>query len=151
LFLLVCFLKSAHTHTAQQQQNNHPLKKPTNKKQSYNGSPHWGKGVARVFMHPTCNVGQRLAASGRLAALQTLRAASDPRDAFVSPLLASVLAGAAYTPSPRCALSGDCYCSESSHCAAGFACVPSIAFPEHKVCKAAALVAAQASLAAPGR
>lgn len=36
---------------------------------------------------------------------------------------------------PQCDVRRMCYCKENVHCARGFACVPSQAFPEYRICK----------------
>jgi Cys-rich repeat protein len=43
--------------------------------------------------------------------------------------------------SPQCDLKRQCYCTEDSHCAAGFKCVAALSFPEYRVCKAAGIKA----------
>jgi hypothetical protein len=40
-----------------------------------------------------------------------------------------------YALTPHCSVTQACYCQADIHCVKGMKCVPSIAFPQYKVCK----------------
>ncbi|KAF8062634.1 GULLO2 [Scenedesmus sp. PABB004] len=98
----------------------------------YKGKPHWGKNKPRTFVHPTCHVADHLPLWGDAAAF---RAGSDPARVFEPQLFVDMAARAPPRLSPGCSPRGECFCVESLHCAPGFVCVPSAAFPEYNVCK----------------
>lgn len=67
--------------------------------------------------------------------MTALQDTHDPARVFEPELWARMAAGKSYPLKPRCQLDRSCYCAADEHCAAGFKCVPSIAFPEYKVCR----------------
>lgn len=98
----------------------------------YKGKPHWGKNKPRDFTHTSCRVRDHLPFWDQMVAFQ---AQSDPQRIFEPPLFSAMAAGSpAAAPSPGCALRGECFCTNSSHCATGYRCRPSAAFPEYKMC-----------------
>jgi hypothetical protein len=64
-----------------------------------------------------------------------LQSKLDPARVFEPPLFARMAARAPPRYGPRCALSGECFCSEDAHCGPGRACVPSAVFPEYRACR----------------
>lgn len=59
----------------------------------------------------------------------------DPNKVFESILMSRFIAKQPNLYSPQCDLKRSCYCTQDSHCAQGFACVPLASFPQFKVCK----------------
>jgi hypothetical protein len=59
----------------------------------------------------------------------------DPQKVFEPNIWRQVVNNEPYTPYPGCALNKDCFCTADEHCARGYACVPSLSFPEFNVCK----------------
>ena len=117
-------VRAAHTSYKQQ--------KPTR----YKGRPHWGKNYDRTYTHPNCPVRDALPAA-TFTRLAELQATYDPRRVFEPPLWTALTQRQAHGYSLGCAARGACYCASTLHCALGYACVPSKAFPEYKVCKPA--------------
>jgi hypothetical protein len=67
-----------------------------------------------------------------------LQATYDPSKVFEPVLLNQIITGTPNFYGPLCDVKRQCFCTQDAHCAAGFACVPSKAFPEYLVCKPAA-------------
>lgn len=59
----------------------------------------------------------------------------DPERVFEPELWSRVVSGQGYQLKPKCQLDRSCYCEADEHCADGFVCVPSLAFPEYKQCR----------------
>jgi hypothetical protein len=93
---------------------------------------HRGKNHERAFKHPACPIRDNLPRFGQLEAFA---AASDPQGIFQPRLFSDIAARAANSYAPACATLGQCYCTEDVHCAAGFRCLPSLAFPEYRACR----------------
>ncbi|KAI8470740.1 MAG: hypothetical protein J3K34DRAFT_251663 [Monoraphidium minutum] len=104
----------------------------------YNGRPHWGKNLERTFTDARSPIADKY--PGGVAAMAALQEAYDPDRVFEPALWAKITAREAFKPSAGCATRYECYCSANSHCAHGWRCVPSRAFPEYKVCKPRTLV-----------
>eukprot|EP00878_Enallax_costatus_P027539 GHUV01029665.1.p1 GENE.GHUV01029665.1~~GHUV01029665.1.p1 ORF type:complete len:405 (+),score=109.11 GHUV01029665.1:2150-3364(+) len=98
----------------------------------YKGRPHWGKNYDRTFTNPDCPVRDHLPNFDKQIELQ---AKYDPKKIFEPLLMQSVINRTPPAYSPKCDLHRTCFCKEGSHCADGFECVASYAFPEYKVCK----------------
>lgn len=45
------------------------------------------------------------------------------------------ISGDKYWLKPKCQLDRSCYCEADEHCADGFKCVPSVAFPQYNTCR----------------
>ncbi|GBF95066.1 hypothetical protein Rsub_07567 [Raphidocelis subcapitata] len=103
----------------------------------YGGRPHPGKNSERTFTHPGCPLADRYPQMGKLLEAQ---ARYDPGLVFEPPLFARIKAREGFRLSPGCDLRKECFCSEDAHCAAGFSCVPSRAFPQFRACKPPALI-----------
>lgn len=58
----------------------------------------------------------------------------DPEGVYEPELWSRIKAGQGYAFKDKCILDRSCYCSEDSHCADGFKCSNSLAFPEYKSC-----------------
>lgn len=97
-----------------------------------------GKNFDRTYTSPACPVRDHWPGLARLAQLQ---AKYDPSKVFEPPLMSKVVSGAPAAAFPRCALAKACYCSLDEHCAEGYKCVPSAAFPQYRICKPANLQA----------
>jgi hypothetical protein len=96
-------------------------------------NPDFGKNWARTFTNPKCPITGRYGDGfARMAALQ---AKYDPTRAFEPELWRRMVAGEKFFLKPRCQLDRTCYCEEDIHCAEGFSCRPSHAFPEFKTCQ----------------
>ncbi|KAI8477082.1 MAG: hypothetical protein J3K34DRAFT_399332 [Monoraphidium minutum] len=104
----------------------------------YKGRPHWGKNFDRTFTSPDCPVRDNVWQMDKMLAIASKY---DPEGVMTPPLMSKVIDRTPYSHSPRCALSKQCYCLDDSHCGEGHACVPSAAFPEFRVCRAADLKA----------
>jgi len=98
----------------------------------YNARPHWGKNFDRTFTYAKCPIRPKYKNFG--AALSTI-AKYDPLKMYTPSLFAKVASGTPYTPFPRCTLTQACYCTKDIHCHKDMKCVPSLSFPEYKVCK----------------
>lgn len=59
----------------------------------------------------------------------------DPERVYEPELWARLVKGEGYQLKPKCQLDRSCYCEANEHCADGFKCVPSEAFPEYKACR----------------
>ncbi|WIA38074.1 hypothetical protein OEZ86_001443 [Tetradesmus obliquus] len=100
----------------------------------YKGRPHWGKNFDRTFTHPKCPVAPLYPKFGQLLALSKQH---DPAGMFKTKLFDRMVNQGKFDLTPRCSALNKCYCSADVHCAAGHKCVPSLAFPRYKLCKAA--------------
>uniref|UniRef100_A0A383WHX7 FAD-binding PCMH-type domain-containing protein n=1 Tax=Tetradesmus obliquus TaxID=3088 RepID=A0A383WHX7_TETOB len=98
----------------------------------YKGRPHWGKNSDRAWGHPECSVRDALPNFDKQLEMQ---AKYDPNKVFESILMSRFIAKQPNLYSPQCDLKRSCYCTQDSHCAQGFACVPLASFPQFKVCK----------------
>lgn len=98
----------------------------------YKGRPHYGKNYDRTFVHPNCPLRDRLPNFDRQLALQ---AKHDPAKVFEPVLMSQIINRLPNMYGPQCDVKRQCYCTQDRHCAIGFACVPSKAFSEYKVCK----------------
>lgn len=58
----------------------------------------------------------------------------DPEKVYEPELWARMVAGEGYVHKPKCILDRSCYCDSDEHCADGFKCGNSLAFPEYKSC-----------------
>lgn len=58
----------------------------------------------------------------------------DPEKVFEPELWARIVSGQGYAYKPKCILDRSCYCESDEHCADGFKCGNSLAFPEYKSC-----------------
>jgi hypothetical protein len=94
---------------------------------------HWGKNIDRAFLHPNCPINSTIAAE--LAAFTTWQDKADPQRMFEPPLFKRIKAAAGPDYYPGCDMAGKCVCMQDVHCAPGFKCVASLAFPELKACK----------------
>jgi hypothetical protein len=96
-------------------------------------SSHWGKNWDRTFTNPKCPVAPKYGDGiQKMAAMQDKH---DPNRTYEPELWSRMLKNEQYVTYPRCILDRTCYCQEDIHCAEGFACVPSITFPDYKVCR----------------
>lgn len=91
-----------------------------------------GKNHERSFKHPACPIRDHLPLFGRMEAFA---ASSDPQHIFQPRLFEEIASRTANTYSPGCSVRGECYCLTDSHCAKGWSCLPSRAFPEYKACR----------------
>lgn len=86
-----------------------------------------------TFTHPDCRLDD-----GRyplMARALELQARLDPNRVFEPPLLARALSGAGpYDAAPGCDVRKTCYCTDDAHCARGYECRRSRAFPELRAC-----------------
>ncbi|KAF8056455.1 aminopeptidase M1-D [Scenedesmus sp. PABB004] len=100
----------------------------------YKGRLHWGKNTDRAFLNPdpACRYAETLA--DELRELSALQDAYDPNRVFEPPLIAKIKAGAVPPYFPGCEVTRSCYCAADEHCAPGWACRASLAFPAFKVC-----------------
>jgi hypothetical protein len=72
----------------------------------------------------------------------------DPNKVFESIIMKQVIDKSGSFYGPQCDVKRQCFCKEDSHCAAGFACVPSMAHPQYKVCKPVSTVLSSAKAGA---
>lgn len=75
----------------------------------------------------------------RLKKMEVMRAKFDPDNVYEPELYRRVASGQSCELKPRCQLDRSCYCVTDEHCADGFACQPSIAFPEYTACRPKAM------------
>jgi hypothetical protein len=59
----------------------------------------------------------------------------DPQRVMEPELFARMARSEGYAHKPKCALDRSCYCDADEHCADGFSCVKSLAFPEFNSCR----------------
>jgi hypothetical protein len=69
------------------------------------------------------------------AAMAALQDKHDPERVYEPELWARMLKGDQFFLKPKCALDRSCYCEADEHCADGYACVPSAAFPQFNQCR----------------
>ncbi|KAL3685134.1 hypothetical protein R1sor_003156 [Riccia sorocarpa] len=100
----------------------------------YKARPHYGMSSDRVFTHPNCHVRDNFPEEN-IVKLLNLRDEHDPRKVFESELLMRMLERRGPVYGNKCSLHHQCYCSDDSHCADGYKCLPSVSYPEYKVCK----------------
>jgi hypothetical protein len=98
----------------------------------YDGRPHWGKNFWRTYTHPTCTIRDKYP---KFEDAMTAAKKYDPSGIFESALMREVRDRGRAQYFPGCDPVKKCYCQQDEHCTPGFACVPSEAFPEYKVCK----------------
>jgi hypothetical protein len=67
--------------------------------------------------------------------MEAFAAQSDPHKIFQPRLFEEIAARAAHTHSPGCSVRGECYCTADAHCAKGWRCLPSLAFPQFSACR----------------
>ncbi|KIY99659.1 hypothetical protein MNEG_8299, partial [Monoraphidium neglectum] len=91
----------------------------------------------RTFTNPRCPIAPKLGAG--LAVFQGLQDKYDPARVFEPELWTRAIKGEKYFLKPKCVLNRSCYCEADEHCADGFKCVPSVAFPEYKACRPKAM------------
>lgn len=99
----------------------------------YGGRLHTGKNWDRAFLSTRCGTPAKY--GGNWDAMRAMQDKYDPERVFEPELFARMAAGAGYAHKPRCQLDRSCYCTADEHCADGFECVPSIAFPEYTSCR----------------
>jgi hypothetical protein len=99
----------------------------------YDGRPHTGKNWDRTFTNPRCPLAAKY--GDNLKAMTKMQDKYDPERVFEPQLWARVVAGDGYQLKPKCQLDRSCYCEKDEHCADGFVCVPSVAFPEYNSCR----------------
>ncbi|KIY96933.1 hypothetical protein MNEG_11027 [Monoraphidium neglectum] len=58
----------------------------------------------------------------------------DPARVFEPTLWTVAAGGQSYVLKPKCVLDRSCFCQDDTHCADGFTCIPSAAFPQFKAC-----------------
>jgi hypothetical protein len=98
----------------------------------YQGIPHFGKNAVRTYAHPACPL--RSTMQQQLAEFRKLQMQHDSQLLFQPELFARLMEGSSRTAA-GCDLRRECFCSSNVHCAPSFRCVPSLAFPQFKVCK----------------
>ncbi|WIA15659.1 hypothetical protein OEZ85_002285 [Tetradesmus obliquus] len=99
----------------------------------YDGRPHTGKNWDRTFTNPRCPFAPKFGESfKKMVAMQDKY---DPSRAYEPELWTRLAAGEGYKLKPKCILDRSCYCEADEHCADGFKCVASVAFPQYKACR----------------
>jgi hypothetical protein len=86
-----------------------------------------------------CSEGQAPGRRPQLTVFHTTQDKHDPQRVFEPELWRRIVANEPYSLKPRCQLDRSCYCQADEHCAEGFVCVPSLAFPEYKTCRPAVM------------
>jgi hypothetical protein len=106
----------------------------------YKGRPHWGKNFDRTFTSTACPLRD---VYPNFDLLLKMQAKYDPNKSLEPELMSRVINRAGPVLAPRCAATYQCYCRQDQHCAPGWLCVASKAFPDIKTCKPAGVVARQ--------
>jgi hypothetical protein len=68
-------------------------------------------------------------------AMTALQEKYDPARVYEPELWTRMMAGEKYFLKKNCQLDRSCYCEADEHCAEGFKCVPSNAFPQYMTCR----------------
>jgi hypothetical protein len=89
--------------------------------------------VDRAFLNPKCPINDTIPAE--LAAMTSFQDQADPQHMFEPPLFTKMKAAAGPDYYPGCDRDGKCVCTQDVHCAPGWKCVASLAFPQYKACK----------------
>lgn len=91
-----------------------------------------GKNHDRAFLNPRCvyrrNIRDQLREFGKL------QREVDPQRTFEPPLFRRIKTAATPKYYDGCEPAKDCYCTQDSHCAKGWGCKASLAFPAYKAC-----------------
>lgn len=98
----------------------------------YKALLHMGKNHDRAFLNPRCvyrrNIRDQLREFGKL------QREVDPQRTFEPPLFRRIKTAATPKYYDGCEPAKDCYCTQDSHCAKGWGCKASLAFPAYKAC-----------------